>query len=317
MARPNTAISRPELGALAYEFMEEQAREKYIGMKLFPIKRVQKASAEYPVIPLAAMTETPDTARAARGDYNRSDWKFDFQNYSTKDRGWEEVIDDREEALYASYFDMEAASTQRAVAIILRAHEIRVRDKALDTTQLANAAVSVSWATAATATPRSDVDTAKGAMRSAYGVLPNVMTISWARFQALLRTAEVKDALKYTNPIELGGLEVQKRLMAQYFGVNEVLVGDALYNTSKKGQTPSLGEIWTPTKVGLYAVSSGTDDMKEPVIGRTMLWEDGAPDILTTETYREESKRSDVVRVRQDVDEVYQYKGAGYVLTGI
>jgi len=57
--------------------------------------------------------------------------------------------------------------------------------------------------------------------------------------------------------------------------------------------------------------------MKEPAIGRTMLWEDGAPDIITTETYREEAKRSDVVRVRQDVDEVYQYKGAGYILTGI
>lgn len=315
--RPDTAVSRPDLGALAYEYMIEAALALFIGMKLMPIKRVSKSSAEYPVIPLAAMLESPDTKRADRGNYNRSDWNFKFQNYSTEDHGWEEVVDDREEALYQNYFDMEAAATMRAIAIMMRAHEKRVKDLVYDTATIANGAVGVAWTTPATATPKADVDGARDSMRSNYGVLPNVLTISFSRFNALLRTAELKDALKYTNPIEMGGLDVQRAIVAQYFGLNEILVGDAQQNTAKKGQTASLGEIWTPGNVGLYAVSDGSDDMKEPVIGRTMQFEDGASDILTTETYRDEPKRADIVRVRNDVDEVYQYEGAGYILTGI
>jgi len=315
--RPSTAVSRPELGAIAFEYMLEKAMTMFIGMRLMPIKRVSRQSAEYPVIPLAALLEAPDTKRADRGNYNRSDWTFDFQNYATQDHGWEEKIDDREEALYQNYFDMEEAATLRAMGIILRGHENRVKDLVYDTGTIANGAVGVAWTTPATATPKADVDGARDSMRNNFGVLPNKMTISYSRFNALIRTAELKDALKYTNPIEMGGFEVQKAIVAQYFGLDEILVGDAQENTAKKGQTASLGEIWTPGNVGLYAVSDGSDDMKEPVIGRTMLWEEGAPDIITTETYRDESVRADIVRIRNDVDEVYQYEGAGYILTGI
>lgn len=317
MPRPNTAISRPELGALAFEYMLEEALTRYIGMRLMPIKRVARQSAEYPVIPLEALLESVDTKRADRGNYKRSDWNFDFQNYSTEDHGWEEVIDDREEALFQTYFDMEMVATLRAVAIMLRGHENRVKDLVYDTGTIANAAVSIPWTTPATATPKADVDGARDSMRDNFGVLPNKLTIAFTRFNALLRTAELRDALKYTDPIEMGGFQVQQQKVAQYFGLDEVLVADAQENTAKKGQTASLGEIWTEGNVGLYAVSNGSDDMKEPVIGRTMMWEEGAPDILTTETYRDEGIRADIVRVRNDVDEVYQYEGAGYILTGI
>ena len=315
--RPSTAISRPELGALAFEYMIEEALTRFIGMRLMPIKRVGRQSAEYPVIPLAALLESVDTKRADRGNYNRSDWTFDFQNYATEDHGWEEKIDDREEALFQNYFDMEEAATLRAVAVMLRGHENRVKDLVYDTGTIANGAVGVAWTTPATATPKADVDGARDSMRDNFGVLPNKITIAYTRFNALLRTAELRDALKYTNPIEMGGFEVQKQIVAQYFGLDEVLVGDAQENTAKKGQTASLGEIWTAGNVGLYAVSDGGEDMKEPVIGRTMMWEEGASDILTTETYRDEKVRADIVRIRNDVDEVYQYEGAGYILTGI
>lgn len=315
--RPSTAISRPELGTVAFEYMIEAAMTRFIGQGILPIKRVMKSSAEYPVIPLAAMMETPDTKRADRGNYNRSDWTFDFLNYSTERHGWEEKIDDREEALYSSYFDMEEAATLRAMAIILRSHEKRVKDLVYDTGTIANGAVGNAWTDPTNATPKADVDGGRDSMRSNFGVLPNKMTVAYTRFNSLLRTDEVTDALKYTNPIELGGFEAQKRIMAQYFGLDEILVGDAQENTAKKGQTASLGEIWTPATVGLFAVSDGSDDMKEPVIGRTMLWEDGAPDMLTTETYRDEPVEADIVRVKHDTDEVLQYTGAGYLLTSI
>ena len=58
-------------------------------------------------------------------------------------------------------------------------------------------------------------------------------------------------------------------------------------------------------------------DLKEPSFGRTMLWEEGSPNILTTESYRDESIRSDIVRVRNHLDEAVMFAGGLYVLSNI
>ena len=40
-----------------------------------------------------------------------------------------------------------------------------------------------------------------------------------------------------------------------------------------------------------------------PSVGRTFLWESDSPDNATVESYRDEKHRSDVFRVRQNVEE--------------
>ena len=61
-----------------------------------------------------------------------------------------------------------------------------------------------------------------------------------------------------------------------------------------------------------------TNDMSEPCIGRTFHWaEDGSQPAGTVETYRDETKRSDIVRVRHDVDEIVMYTEMGHLLYNI
>jgi hypothetical protein len=129
--------------------------------------------------------------------------------------------------------------------------------------------------------------------------------------------AEIRDALKYTNPIEIGGFEAQKRIVAQYFGLDQVLVGDAIKDTAKKGQAFTIGDIWDDEYFGLFKVSSGGADLREPVVGRTFLWTADSPGLLVTEQYREEKKRSNVYRVRENLDEAFIFQGAGYLLGNI
>ena len=59
-------------------------------------------------------------------------------------------------------------------------------------------------------------------------------------------------------------------------------------------------------------------DIKSPCIGRTLHWaEDGSEIGGTVETYRDESVRGDVVRVRHQTDEKMLYTQAGHLLSNI
>lgn len=313
-----TAVQRPDLGSIAYEYLLEADQRGFIALMLLPIFEVMMQSAQYPVIPLEALLKLEETARAARGKYNRSDYKFDFGNYSCMENGWEEVVDDREAALYSRYFDAEEVATKRAIDILLRGQEARVAAKVFNTSNVTNTAnVSTEWNTASSATPRANIYAAKMALRAATGIEPNVGACSKKVFDTVMLTAEIRDALKYTNPIEIGGYEAQRRILAQYFGLDNILVGGAMKDSADKGITASLADIWDDEYFGLFRVSTGGQDLREPCLGRTFLWTGQSPQNIVTESYRDETVRGTVIRVRQDTDEAFVFTGAGYLLGNI
>lgn len=315
MPRPTnaTTIQRPDLGALAYEYMIDAASRGFICMNIMPVFEVPEKTADYPRIPIESLIKDQDTRRGANGNYQRGDWKFETGTYNCEEFGWEEPVDDVEAALYKRFFDAEEVSTEIAVDRILRGAERRCAALCFAS---ADANIATEWSNTA-ATPRLNINAGKAAMRAASGLLPNALVMGYAPFVNVLNTAELKDALKYTNPIELGGEEVQKRILAQYFGVGEVLVGGSQYDSAKKGQSFTLADIWDDEYVALIRKSSGGNKLKEPVYGRTFLWQEDAPQEVVVETYREEAIRSTIVRARQHVDEAVIFAGAKYVLGNI
>lgn len=320
MARPTsgTTIQRPDLGAIAYEYLLDADQRGFIGLALLPIFEVPQQTADYPVIPLEALLKLQDTKRAPRGDYNRSDYNFEMGTYSCEEYGWEELVDDAEANLYRRFFDAEEVATMRAIDILLRGQEARAAAMLFNTSNItATADVAISWNTAASAVPRTNIYAAKAAMRAASGLSPNVIAMSKKVFENVMLTAEIKDALKYTNPIEIGGEEAQQRILAMYFGVNKILVGGSIKDSAKKGQSASIADLWDDEYVLLAKISNGGQDLRDPCLGRTFLWTGDSPSILVTEQYREEQKRSWVYRVRNNVDEAFVFTGAGYLLGNI
>ena len=319
MPRPTSAttVQRPDLGAIAYEYMIDAANRGFIGLEILPIFDVTEQSADYPVIPIESLLKIPDTKRAPRGSYNRSDYEFETGTYACEEYGWEELIDDVESKLYARLFDAEEVAVKRAVDILLRGQEVRIASAVFNTSNITNtAAVTTEWSTI-TATPRADVSAAKTALRAATGVTPDSMAISLKVFENLMLVTEIISALRYTNPLEFGSMDAQKRLLAQYFGVKNLFVGGSIKDAAKKGQSFSISDIWDDEYCGLFKLSSGGKDLREPSLGRSFLWTSDSPTNLVTETYREEPKRSDVVRVRHHIDEAFIFTGAGYLLSNI
>lgn len=317
MPRPtsSTAIQRPDLGAIAWEFLIDAEDRGFIGASVFPVFEVPEQSSDYPIIPIEALIKDVDLKRAPRSDYQRDDWEFETGTYKAQEYGFEQAIDDVEARLYNRFFDAEVIATQIGIDKVLRAHEKRVA--AVLETGAADTDVTTEWDTPATATPLADVELGIEAMRAASGVVPNVVAMSWSVFKTVLRTEEIQNTFRFTNPIETGTMEAKERLLAQYFGVDRILVGGGQKDSAKKGQSSVLADIWNPEFVHLLKVSDGGNSLRDPVIGRTFLWSEDAPGIVVTESYRQEEIRSDIIRARMHTDEAIIFAGAHYKLGNI
>lgn len=318
MPRPvSTATLRPELGQLAYEFAVEKSQMDFIAEAVLPTFETELQSAQYPVIPSEAFMKLYDTKRAARANYKRSDYVFDFGTYACVDHGWEEAIDDREAALYSRFFDAEVVATKRATDIILRNREKRVADFAMDTGTFANGGVTVKWSDTEASDPRGDVQAAITAVRGATGMTPNAVVMSEASFQNVLKAKAFNEAVKYTESIQTQPRATQIARVAAYLGVDRVLVGSAMYDTKVKGQSTVPGSIWSDVRVLVARLAVTPNDLQEPCIGRSFLWTQRASGLLVTESYRDERSASNIIRVRNDIDEAAVFAACGYVMTNI
>lgn len=322
MARPtsSTTVQRPELGALAYEYMLAGSRRGFIGTQVMPFFPVPEKSADYPKIPIEAVLKQPNTERTARGGYSRSDWEFETGTYACKEHGHEGPVDDSEAELYARYFDAEEVETERQTDIILRGHEQRVASALFDTSNaVGNSGVTNEWDDAANATPKADVKTAKQAMRAASGLVPNAVVMSLKVFENVMNTSELRTYLQYTSPHLVLGMEAQMDTLARYFEVDRVLVGGAVYDSANKGQAKSIADLWDDEYISLcrVATQASARNLQDPSFGRTFLWEADSDDPVVVETYRDEPIRSTIVRARHHVDEAIVFTGANYLLTNI
>lgn len=324
-----TTIQRADLAQLMWEYNFIAAQQGFVGARLMPFFAVPEQSADYPFLPFEAFMKVADDLRAADGSYNENDWQWETKTYSCKDRGISERIDDSLRRLYSRFFDIAEVASQIAYNTVLKNHEIRVAALLLNTSTFANAAAAVNWSTPATATPLVDIKGRSDAMFAATGLLPNSITMGYSDWSYLTRTSEIKEAFKYSgaSPFETATREAKLRMMAEYFEVDEVLVSKQVKDSAKKGQSKTVAQVWTAGKVfigrvaGLpdssnFGMAGSAQNLKEPVVGRTFQWEADAPIPVIVEEWRNEDRRSDMVRARTHIGEVVQFAGAGQILTG-
>ncbi len=314
MPQPTTTLQRPDLGELAFEHMESPDGFGMMGLDILPIHPVIEKSADYPVIPNETILKIQNVKRQANGHYNRSDWEWEMKTYACEERGWEEPVERSERNNFARLFDLEVEAASRANGIIMRRQEFDIATLLFNATTFAGrtAAITNEWDDATNATPRADIIKAQQASL----IYLDSLAISLTVFQNLVNTAEIKEALKYTNPIEMGGLEAQRQMVAKYLGLNGLFVSNAKKDTAKKGQSTVGTDIWS-NEYALVFKRATSVSFREPALGRTMLWTPDSPNILTVDQYEEPQSDSNIYRVRHNADEVVQFTGAGYLLSNI
>ena len=315
MVQPTSAttLQRPDLGELAYEYMEGPDGFGMMGLDILPVHGVMEKSADYPVIPTESILKVQNVKRAPNGHYNRSDWEFETKTYSCEERGWEESVERSNRNNYSRFFDLEVAATQRANQVIMRAQEVAAAALLFNATTFSGYTgdVGTEWSTI-TSTPRADIMT----IQQSSLLWLSDGACSMKVFMNLLKNTEFLDTFHPTDPAEKKDINALRGVMAQYLGLNNLFVSNAKKDTAKKGQSTSGSDIWDDEYFLLFKRAQSLD-MKEPALGRTFLWEKDSPNMLTVDQYEEPQSDSNIYRVRHNCDEVVQFAGAGYLMSNI
>ena len=312
LVRADLALEMDELNLMANE-------RGLIGLEVFPACEVQLNPAQFAKIPIEVLLAPADDTRTSAGGYNRSLGKFEMDNYQTQEHGLEEVVDDREAKIYGRYFDAEQKAANRKRHALLLNLERRIATAALAASTNTPAAASVLWSTAASAVPINDVDTARLLVRSTCGMIPNCVAMTFEAFLNVRRCAQIVDRVKYfgvsasvDDPYKIG-----PRALAAAFGVEEVLIAGAVYNTANEPQTAALASCWDRTKALVFYRDKSTD-LREVTFGRTIHYTaDGSNLSGGVEAYRDESVRANVVRVRMEYVPKLMREAAAAVITTV
>lgn len=320
MPNPSTSLStlRPDLAGSFMEYELEMNRRGFIATRVLPVINVAKQSGPFGKIPIEQLLQNPDVKRAPSSAYSRGNFTFTTDTFACEEYGHEEPIDDREAEMYMEYFDAEQIATARAFEFVLQAAEQRAASLIFNTSTFTTTAVSTEWSTYATATPLSDVETEVQAVYGACGMWPNTMVMTRKVFRNLRHVAEVRDRVSSSGAgsSEAQG-DISLRQIANVFDLQNVIVANATKNTANEGASASLDSVWDDEYVWIGVVPR-TNDIREPGVGRTFHWsEDGSQLRGRVESYRDESVRSDIIRVRHDVDEKVLYAECGRLLSNI
>ncbi len=284
---------------------------QYVGYKLFPVLSVAMQAAGYFVFKSENMINIPKLlARAPSAPYSRGKFSLDNAAYNTRDYGHEEPVDDRERKKYRFAIDADTAAVTRCMRTVLVNQEVRVHGLATDRTKVANSAIVTKW-DQPNSDPIGDVNAGREVIRINCGFLPNTMTITEPTFNVLAEHPKILDKIKYTQK----GV-ITEDLIAEVFKVQTLLVARTVANAANEGQPASPADIWGKDCVLSYTDAS--PDLKLPTFGRVFSWaEEVGADGVIVESYREDTLRSDIHRVRNDADEVLVAPGAGYLLTDV
>ena len=314
------ATQRPDLAESLMEFDLQADQQGYIGPRVLPAVDVMQQSGNFGKIPLEELLQNADTKRAPGSHYNSGEWTFQSDTYATEEHGFEEPVDDREAQMYANYFDAEVISTMRARNMVLRSQEERIASLIFSTSNFNNTSVSNEWDEnhISDATPIEDVKAAQFRAYDASGLWPNAIVMNAKVFKNLRLLDAIKNAITSNGA---GDSELQGRItrqqIAQAFDLDFVLVAGGSKNSANEGQSPDVAQIWSSEYAWVGRIAT-TQDFREPCAGRIFHWsQDGSSRGGTVETYRDERRRADIVRVRHDVDEKLLYTECGELLENV
>ncbi len=224
--------------------------------------------------------------------------------------------------MYADYFDVEVICALRARSAVMINAEQRVADAVFNTTTWSGGALTTAvtneWDDAPNATPITDVEAAVQKVYDGSGLWANALVINRKVFRNLRNCDQVIERINSSgagSPSKPS--DVTEAMLAAVFDLPNIIVAGGSKNTAKEGQAATPGQIWSG-EYAMVCVVANSNDMRQPCIGRTFHWSaDGSSITGTVETYRDETIRGDVVRIRHDVDELLLYAQAGHLLSNI
>ena len=294
----------------------EQAKDYesgLIGVQAMPILEVPVRAGQYPsfVLKEGQLLKSDVKNRAAYSAYPRGTRAFNQDTYTALEYGYEEAVDDTVQLDIARFFDAEVIAAKLAKRKLLLAHELRVAAKLFDNTVFTatNSATAYTTANIATFDVGADVQDAIDRLLAKGESVTNLSVIMSASVFTRIRAST-----KFQNRLRGAGISSDTQAAAEVFGVSQVLIGRASYDTAPEGVAFASGNVWSNALIWVGSVTQASSGFFGGGAAFTLNWSEYGSAIGVS-TYREEAIKSNIVRASHYVAEKVVNANAGQLVT--
>lgn len=300
----------------------EQAKDwetNLIGTRVMPILNVPVRAGQYPSFKLkeGQLLKNDVKNRAAYSSFPRGTRAFNYESYGALEYGYEEAVDDTVVADISRFFDAEVIAAKLARRKLLLAHELRVASTIFNASNFTatNSSTAYTSGNLATFDIGYDVQLAIDRLLANGESQNNLRVVIPYPVWTLVRAST-----KFQNRLRGIGLSTDTILnasadaAAQVFGVQEVLIGRASYDSAPEGVAFSASQAWANTYVWVGSVTEASAGYFGGGAGFTLNWSEYGPAVGVF-TYRDETIKSNIVRASHYVAEKVVNTNAGQLIT--
>jgi hypothetical protein len=288
---------QPELTAIAIGFRNA----RMIADEVLPRLTVGTQEFKWLKHTLGETFTVPDTRVGRTGAPNRVSFTATEETASTADFALDDPIPLADMSNRPPNFDPEGNSTLKLTNLIMLDREIRAASAVFNAanysaTNKVTLAGTSQWSDYTNSNPVSAILNAFDSMI----VRPNRIVMGRAVFTVLRQHPKVLEAVKSTQQL------------ADLFEVERVLVGEAMLNNARKGQTVSMARAWGKHFVGFYqdSLASAPDDGVLS-FGFTAQWGERVANRIFDPNIG--MRGGNIIRVGESVKEVIAAPDAGYL----
>lgn len=318
MYQNTVAVYRPDIQAFLQQAQDVES--KFIAQHIFPVQNMPKRAGQYPRIKIGegSLLRKETTKRNPTGTYNEIVRKHSWDNYKLEDRGLKARIDDDKASEMEDFFDLEVTESKLLKRNMLLDLEVQAAETLMDPTVFPNEDALVDYTEANLDTVDFAYDVLLAFDKiSQRGVDVNTLVLSSALWRFIRRTKKLNDYIfGATNTVKRN---IKSKDISEVFSeevgsaLTVKIAASAIDNSNRAKDVPNLQPIWGNAHIWLGSVKGG--DFNNGGVGRTLSWSQAIKSgLFETETWRDEDRRGDMVRVRSYSQEHIIDESAGQLI---
>lgn len=306
MYNNSVAVYRPDIQAFLMQ--AEDVEEAFIAQDIFPVHNVAKRTGQYPRIKIAegSLMRKDESERNATGTYNEISRKHSWDNFKLTDRGLKVRIDDDKADEMEDFLDLEVTESKLLKRSLLYGHESRAAEVLMDTDIFDSQNRKAPYTEAGIANIDFSFDMMLAIKKlKNRGCSPNTIVLSDTLWNLIRRTPLLNNYIfGATNSIKrlIKAKDIGEAFSEEAGSAITVKVASASLDTSNRAKgAPEFSPIWGNSHIWVGKVKGGY--FAAGGMGRALSWTKAIKSgLFETETWRDEDRRGDMVRIRSYSD---------------
>lgn len=294
--------------------------QNQIADMIFPIVPVDHQADAYNIWSLAEAFRISDSRRSPGTEANKVKFNATSDTFYCKNRALKTdlPIEDIENADPAYLQEMRVNRVQRLMDDHSLGWEQRIANQLTSGSNVGSySGVASNWSSTGTglSNPYGDVTTAMDIVHDTTGYRPNFVIMGGLAWRNFKQHADVIDLIHGTTGNAPNRL-VTRALAASLFEVDDVMVGEAHYNSADWDQSASLSMLWGANV--LVGYRAPRPSIEEPSLGYAFRWRKGRIANMRPEVHPYDNKtKSEEVEVGYYQDEKITASALGYLITDV